>query len=909
MAGEVVLYQPPPAWVDVADVAAAARKAGAQPVVFDEQERVEGATVTTYVDTALRIDNPQALTQLGTFGAVWMPDKGNLVIHRAEILRGGEVIDLLKGEKFQVLRREEQLEQRQLNGMLTATLPVSGARVGDIVRLSYSVSRADAALGGQVQSLRPLVAGDIQPGFARVRMSWPQARAIRVSAGPRTTLPAPVRVGGYETLTIALPLAKPAEMPHDAPPRYRAAPRIEMTSFTNWEEVSRTMAPLFDTGGTITPGDPIAAEVDKIKAANSTTPTRMAAALQLVQDRISYFLNGMNGGNYVPQSPAKTWALRYGDCKAKALLLAAMLREMGISADVVMVASKGGDGLPESLPMPAAFDHVIVHATADGHDYWLDGTSAGSRLASLEDVPPFRFALPLKPAGSGLIELPAKAPARPSMKITERLDESAGIDFPALVTVRIDITGPMLATMEQFAAQPAGENRDAAIDRALTAVVGGGAFLDRAIAIDEPSGVATVTATGLLATPWDRSGKRAVYEPSLMSGKLGFQPDRGRTAWQGIPVWLGEPMRMSTSLSVDLPDAGAGTTLDGGSFHGTVAQVKVDREAKLDGPRLSITDEVASSGGEIPVSGISAARAEAAALANLGLRVRASPSAKRAWDVRTPADRRRLQSIEDFFARKIAEKPDESWRYLNRAGFLVSIGDFAAAQRDYDKAVSLDGSADALAARAENYEQTGNLDRAIADLRQAQQLGPSPERLSALARLIGRNGHPADGLALVEPELDHVSGDGRVILTAARSDLLAELDRKQEGAAALGDLLAERPSDATVLNALCWYRGIWNYGLDQAGAQCNQALEASSWAPNVLDSRAFVNLRLGKLEAALSDANAALGLAPAQVQTLLLRGVIRKRQGDAGGGAADIAEALRRDPSLAREYRLYGVLP
>lgn len=52
----------------------------------------------------------------------------------------------------------------------------------------------------------------------------------------------------------------------------------------------------------------------------------------------------MAGGNYVPQMPAFTWEKRYGDCKAKALLLLAMLRALDIEAEPVL-ASVGAGGL------------------------------------------------------------------------------------------------------------------------------------------------------------------------------------------------------------------------------------------------------------------------------------------------------------------------------------------------------------------------------------------------------------------------------------------------------------------------------------------------------------------------------------------------------------------------------------
>ena len=116
-----------------------------------------------------------------------------------------------------------------------------------------------------------------------------------------------------------------------------------------------------------------------------------------MQDEISYLYEGMNGGNYLPQTPEATWEKRSGDCKAKSLLLHAMLHELGIASDVVLVRTQGGDIVSELLPAPGAFDHMIVHARIDGQDYWLDGTSAGTRLPNLADVPPFRWALPAPP--------------------------------------------------------------------------------------------------------------------------------------------------------------------------------------------------------------------------------------------------------------------------------------------------------------------------------------------------------------------------------------------------------------------------------------------------------------------------------------------------------------------------------
>jgi len=128
LAGEEVLYQPAPAWVVPAELPQARR--GPPIVLYDDQRRIEEGRVSNYIDRAIRIDNPQTLTAVGTLTASWLPDKGDLIVHRVSILRGSEVIDVLgQGTRLEVLRRERQLEQRMIDGSLTATLTVPGLRL------------------------------------------------------------------------------------------------------------------------------------------------------------------------------------------------------------------------------------------------------------------------------------------------------------------------------------------------------------------------------------------------------------------------------------------------------------------------------------------------------------------------------------------------------------------------------------------------------------------------------------------------------------------------------------------------------------------------------------------------------------------------------------------------------------
>ncbi len=223
-AGDTVRYGAPAAWVVPADFAAA-RATGESVVMIDQQSRLEGGQVEIFSDIAYRIDSPEALTKAGTLQLGWLPDKGDLTVHRIEIYRGAEVIDLVKqGAQYTVLRRERALEKRSLDGALTATLAVPGLKVGDIVRFSQTITNRDQALSDAMQFASPLMTAPLKLGFGRVAVSWPKDTPMKWRAGSGVALPTPMEAGGYRTLSLPLPLAEREDPPQDAPGQARNRP-------------------------------------------------------------------------------------------------------------------------------------------------------------------------------------------------------------------------------------------------------------------------------------------------------------------------------------------------------------------------------------------------------------------------------------------------------------------------------------------------------------------------------------------------------------------------------------------------------------------------------------------------------------------------------------------------------------
>ncbi|MFK3888255.1 DUF3857 domain-containing transglutaminase family protein [Sphingomonas sp. NPDC079357] len=428
-----VRYAPVPGWVIAPPPASTAPVPPGAPmriVYVDQQVRLVPGGSESFEAYRIKVLAPEALA-IGNLTIAWSPGSDVLTVHRLQIVRDGKPIDVLASQKFAILQRESNLEQSMLDGQLTAALQASGLQVGDELEFAFTRASRDAAWGERPE-------GGMQFPIMGMRGSWrwrllqPAGQKVKVST--IGDLPAPTVEEAGSLIDRRYSLSDPASavLPEQAPPRFAMTRVVQFSGYDDWRTVSRTFAPLYTRAAALGATSPVRQEAARIAAETSDPARRVEAALRAVEDRIRYVYVGLDGGNYRPAAADDTWQRRFGDCKAKTALLIALLNELGIAAEPVLVSSNGGDGIDERLPTAGAFDHVIVRATVGAAPHWLDATRLGDR--HLADLPPpaSRWALPLRIEGAPLEALPATPPRFPDRIEAIDIDASAGFDKPGI---------------------------------------------------------------------------------------------------------------------------------------------------------------------------------------------------------------------------------------------------------------------------------------------------------------------------------------------------------------------------------------------------------------------------------------------------------------------------------------------
>lgn len=158
----------------------------------------------------------------------------------------------------------------------------------------------------------------------------------------------------------------------DMPPACEINPAILMSTFDNWQEIYEWWWELAQDK--IEADQAIKRKVKELIQDKPSDEEKIRAIYNFCAQKIRYVAVEYGEAGYEPHAASDIFKNKYGDCKDQAILLVTMLREVGLSAWPVLIATKDYYNLNEDFPS-VLFNHCIAAVSLKDKVYFLDPTA------------------------------------------------------------------------------------------------------------------------------------------------------------------------------------------------------------------------------------------------------------------------------------------------------------------------------------------------------------------------------------------------------------------------------------------------------------------------------------------------------------------------------------------------------
>lgn len=458
-------FAPDPAMVVVeANVAAeevAISSGGLKYLVASDQVVLTGRQPVWHSQVTYLIAEERGLANAGQISLTYQPAYQHIEIHALDVWREGQRIDRRSTSRIDVLRREAELESGILDGSLTVNITLSDLRVGDRVSYRYSVVGYNPVFGSGYYD-HYTARFSVPLGLRLISFIYPHSMTLRWKAPPDGFDVRTREQDGMRILEARANNLKGVIEEDGTPSTYSPYGRVEVSTADGWADVAAWATPLYprrfkDRG--------IADLL--IRQLKLDPRDQLGSALRataFVQGEVRYTGLDMGQNSHAPNAPEVTLERRFGDCKDKTALLIALLEEVGIQADPVLVHTAHREAIRTRLPSPLAFDHVIVRAKVEGQEIWIDPTLERERgdFATRRTLP-YRYGLPIHAGATALVQIPEPEPIAPLVDVAQTIalsieKENASAEFEVATDYRQNFADRVRSTFSSDGAEEIGKS-------------------------------------------------------------------------------------------------------------------------------------------------------------------------------------------------------------------------------------------------------------------------------------------------------------------------------------------------------------------------------------------------------------------------------------------------------------------
>jgi tetratricopeptide (TPR) repeat protein len=334
----------------------------------------------------------------GTFSWSWKPFHQDKPVFRARVIDPNGAITEL--DQKLVTDAPEKSSPNMFSDRRMLEAPLPRLRIGAVVEEEIVIKDRQPILSGGAFTLSAIGA-DVPVESTRITISTPAHKGkLFTSNLPAKTAPKYTIAGARETWTYELGPQAPTAPGERYVPRDVGGPGLIGVSTATWQELAREYRKLLDKriadGAFSMPsGLPTAPTLETVKAISAW-----------LHRNVRYTGIEFDEASHIPWTPAETAKRGFGDCKDKATLLVALLRQAGITADLALLQTGPGFDVVPQLAGVSVFDHAIVRARISGRDVWIDATEDLLVPGQLPTRDQGRRALVIADSTTGLVDTP-----------------------------------------------------------------------------------------------------------------------------------------------------------------------------------------------------------------------------------------------------------------------------------------------------------------------------------------------------------------------------------------------------------------------------------------------------------------------------------------------------------------------
>ena len=214
-------------------------------------------------------------------------------------------------------------------------------------------------------------------------------------------------------------------------------PDVQMTTFSNWEEVGRWYADLEKDRRK--PSKDVRAKAEDLTKGLTSDLAKTEALYDFVSQNFRYVSLSLGVARYQPQAAGDILHNQYGDCKDKNTLLAALLEAEGLHSSTVLI--NASRKLDPDVPSPSQFNHVITMLPLGKEEIWMDTTTEVAPFRLLDYSLRKKQALVIPPDSAPHLEETPADPPTPDSELVEidgKVDEGGKLEAKVSYTLRGD---------------------------------------------------------------------------------------------------------------------------------------------------------------------------------------------------------------------------------------------------------------------------------------------------------------------------------------------------------------------------------------------------------------------------------------------------------------------------------------